>query len=565
MAEDDIAKALAARKAAVLALEQEIRERFASQGESFYSSLIDDLSSRDYKIRRNAIEALGILGDKRAVKPLLAILEELFHTENGIGHSRSAIHALGKIGDPEAIPLLVKVFTKSREKSTSYPDPDWALAAIGAPVIPFLKQIIANPLYIRRAAAILARIGKAGEEEIISIFSQADTEIRTEVVFGVGDSRNGDLVPFIQNVLRDVTDKKIRYAAIYALRNIQTPLAIEILYRLLDSKMIEDRGAAIQALGWIKDKAAVPRLLAMLNDDGNSGMTYAIPSALKDINDPEIIPMLLELLGAEKEWVRAVAARALGGMGGPSHALQVLNTALDSSDASVKIAVVEALGKLGDPVALPYLMSALDDFPVQNEAVNALSRLGKAASPAIPKIIKIIKNKKSWGRSSAVRCLGEIGNADTAIFLIEILKEKDLSFDAADAVGDLIHAGEKINVHKFGKVILSEKVLDYVRWRLVYYLRNIKDPDVVPYLIQALEDKSPNMRSVAMLSLETIGDPRAVPKLIECLDDTEFPIYYDNEPGEPVSKAAESALLAIGHPDGLRAIEDRRKRNEQYE
>lgn len=560
---DEIAKAIAARKTSLLAQEQKIMEQFASEGEFFFVSLLNDLASEDYNVRWSAIKALGVLGDRRAVKPLLAILEEVFQNKVPvtIGTSRLAAQALSRIGNPEAIPSLMKVFTSFHNEFSLTMDMGKALAGIGTAVIPFLKEVMTDPQYTRESAAVLAQLGKSGEAELTSSFHLADAETRKQILSGITQVQSGDLVPFLQNVLMDETDENVRSSAIYALERIRTPLAVETLYMLLESKNVRDRARAVNALGWIKDKKAVSRLMALLNDDKNSDASHGIPFALKQINDLQVIPTFLELLKSDKGWVRKTAVRALGEIGNASHTSQVMNTALTESDADIKLAVIEALGKLQNPIALPYLIDSLGTDFLEGEAITALERLGKAAKAALPEIIKIIQNKDGLHRWSAVRCLGKIGDADVTDLLIELLLDEDISNFAADALEDLVQTGEKIDVHKLAAPLLSSEVLDYVRSHLAYILSLTENTEAVPYLIQALDDPSSNVRAHVIHALEDLGDPRAVSKLIECLDDEEIPIWPENQPGEPISQTAESALLVIGHPDGLKAIEDRRKTN----
>ena len=74
--------------------------------------------------------------------------------------------------------------------------------------------------------------------------------------------------------------------------------------------------------------------------------------------------------------------------------------------------------------------------------------------------------------------------------------------------------------------------------RLVEALGKLGDPQAVPPLIQALGDRSENVRAAAAEALGAIGDPQAVPPLIQALGDDEF----------WVRRAAAEALVRIGAP-----------------
>jgi HEAT repeat protein len=63
-------------------------------------SVIEALNHNDEDVRECAAEALGKLGDQRAVEPLIAVLNDEEETESV---HREAAHTLGKLGDKRAI------------------------------------------------------------------------------------------------------------------------------------------------------------------------------------------------------------------------------------------------------------------------------------------------------------------------------------------------------------------------------------------------------------------------------------------------------------------------------
>lgn len=68
-----------------------------------FEDLLRDLEHPVWEVRRNAGEGLAALGDARAVKHLIAMLDD------EVGAVRfAAAEALGKIGDPVAVPVLLE-------------------------------------------------------------------------------------------------------------------------------------------------------------------------------------------------------------------------------------------------------------------------------------------------------------------------------------------------------------------------------------------------------------------------------------------------------------------------
>jgi len=86
--------------------------------------------------------------------------------------------------------------------------------------------------------------------------------------------------------------------------------------------------------------------------------------------------VLVELLGDDDAWVAEAAAYAIGEHPRPSHVAiaSVTRVATTHADPLVREAAVAALGAIGDPSALPVVLSACDDKPpVRRRAVLALA------------------------------------------------------------------------------------------------------------------------------------------------------------------------------------------------
>jgi HEAT repeat protein len=84
------------------------------------------LGNIDPKVRRRAAEALGTLGDVRAVEPLIAALQDGDKVVR-----RRAAEALGRLGDARAIEPLIA--TLQRKDSITRRQAHWALRRIGTP------------------------------------------------------------------------------------------------------------------------------------------------------------------------------------------------------------------------------------------------------------------------------------------------------------------------------------------------------------------------------------------------------------------------------------------------
>jgi HEAT repeat protein len=90
------------------------------------------LRAKDNYTRIEAIQALGAIRAPEAVEPLLKLAsnedtEPFLH--------KKAVEALGRIGDARAVPLLMRMLTKERQGISFYVESSFALYQMGAPAV----------------------------------------------------------------------------------------------------------------------------------------------------------------------------------------------------------------------------------------------------------------------------------------------------------------------------------------------------------------------------------------------------------------------------------------------
>jgi HEAT repeat protein len=97
-----------------------------------------------------------------------------------------------------------------------------------------------------------------------------------------------------------------------------------------------------------------------------------------------LVDIWYDRLTSRRWWVRAEAARALGVVR-ERRALPQLIAALDDEHEEVRAAAAESLGVLADPAAIPELLRRLPDESRHQRAriIEALRRFGDAATPAL--------------------------------------------------------------------------------------------------------------------------------------------------------------------------------------
>ena len=132
------------------------------------------LASKDPEIRQNAARMLGLLGDERAVEPLIEALSSELH----MIAAGAAAGALGRLRDPRSVPVLLKRLAVC--------DPDTVQTVVAGIVRmgdagreELLKALRSDDKHTRRNAAhILARVGLPVADPLIGFLEGDDPGLK---------------------------------------------------------------------------------------------------------------------------------------------------------------------------------------------------------------------------------------------------------------------------------------------------------------------------------------------------------------------------------------------------
>ena len=168
-----------------------------------------------------------------------------------------------------------------------------------------------------------------------------------------------------------------------------------------------------------------------------------------------------------------------------------------------------------------------NDTDLKRRLVEAF---GAAGAPAVPALIQALGDSdRDVRRAAATRARLRANSQGDSGWDVRRAAAEALVKIGTPAVSPLIQAlGDR-----------SENVRAAAAWAL----GDLGDPQAIPALIQALGDQSENVRWAAAWALGDLGDPQAVPPLIKALRDR----------SENVRCAAAWALGAIGDPQAIPA------------
>jgi HEAT repeat protein len=427
--------------------------------------LISLLNHDEPMIRANAAWALGYIGVPGAVEPLLAYLERAEGFDIWF-----AAEPLGVIGDRRALEPLLE---KARALGKKYPNSlvsyalALALARLGETAIDPLVSLLqddslkvykasnnANPLEETGWYSFGARIAaaralgwiEAGSEEpkrslgpLLDALSNTNENagrnarvysLRVQIAAIKALGQLGD-TRAVEPLTRALDDEyyPVRACAAWALGQLSDPRGTEALLALFDDKSVSVRFVAISALSGNEDPRVFDAFLAMLDQSGvYSPRDQMIAEALAEMGPGAVDRLVLELENPKNDkFLKKEIITALGMMRAPG-AVAPLVDFLGHKNTSIREATAWSLGSIGDPGAAPALVKALSDSKadVRRNATWALGTIGDPA--AVGALIYTLNDTKEELpiRQNAAWALGRIGDPKATADLVEGLRDSDV-------------------------------------------------------------------------------------------------------------------------------------------
>jgi HEAT repeat protein len=277
-------------------------------------ALTDANAKNESRVGSAAAEALGAIGDARAVDALIAALKVQTPVAD------SAVKALTGFKDARAIPGLIELSTRSEHYR--YPvaqalkaiDPGGLEALIAA-----LEERPPRPAQDRYGIAMTVRYAAdlRLEDGALRLLADADPSIRRELAIALGRMKSRRAVAALTRLIDDP-----------------------------DQKLVAP--VAVGALGEIGDRGVTATLLRLLADPKRAGLHDNIVGALAQLVDPVAVDPLVARLKATSDYDRLRAAQALCAIGG-ARVKTVLLEALRNGDRTTVNGAHRCLIGYGEP------------------------------------------------------------------------------------------------------------------------------------------------------------------------------------------------------------------------
>ncbi|MBM3890020.1 MAG: HEAT repeat domain-containing protein, partial [Verrucomicrobia bacterium] len=455
-----------------------------------------------------------------------------------------------------------------------------------APLVKCLSD--ANAGVQMTAGAALVKIGQPAVQPLIQCLSSANKDCRLTAARSLGDIGDRSAAEPLAKLLSD-EDPSVRSAASLALEKLRVKPA--------DPKPVRTTSRTVPfaprpKLSGVEDTQDVVILIQRLQDKNQFTRSRAART-LGELKASEAVEPLGRALADKDFSVRASAKDALVKIGQPAVGPLVGSASHPSKE--VRMAIAEALGKIGDKSAAAALRARLtdDDFMVRRHAASSLHKLGwtpatedeqiafaialpdwrklkSFGSKAVEPLLSAIQIAPAPELPSLLESLGETGDKRAADSIMAQLSHEhhDVRRAAVDALARL---GDPKAIEPIVKCLDDDRAgvqnaavraLKQFRWQP----RNqdetiafaIATHDVVMLttlgkaasdkLIGFLSHKITDSRATAASALGKIGETRAVEPLIRLLGNPEEPVEVRN--------AAAEALGALGDPRAVVALKE---------
>ncbi|HEX5111047.1 MAG TPA: HEAT repeat domain-containing protein [Vicinamibacterales bacterium] len=409
--------------------------------------LVQRLADPETDVRQTAAFALGLIGDAAARPPLIALLADASPIVQG-----RAAEALGLIGDKSdgaAISGMVRAHLQAGALSGVSPD------EIGYPLAPPVEAVRLGIYALTRLASFepLAATVLGPDGQPVSAWWPVAYALQR-----VPDARG---VPALVTLL----DTPGRYTASFAAKGLARtppPQAIAALRRVVEQRRADPMVVvqAMRSLAASNVAEVAPALIKIVRDpSANPVLKSEAVSAFAGLAGHQHVDLVLDLLSDASSDVRATAMRALVRVD-PDSFLSALASLDNDADWRVRAAQAEALGKVAGGQGIPRLRSMLadddarvipavlaalvaakasdaermvaerlkaQDFAVRAAAANALADLKAVKSiPALADAYRAARDEPTYvARAAALSALDRLDHQAARPILTEALKDRD--------------------------------------------------------------------------------------------------------------------------------------------
>lgn len=403
----------------------------------------------------------------------------------------------------------------------------------------------ADRCYVSQALGKLTRPEEYSEIATILLpyLRDQDIDVCIDAATTLGKLGGDGTIDALLESLEKDPDGEIKSAIARALGELGDPKAIPGLIRVMEHRdegieIIEDgwdiwwdvQLAAVQSLGKLQATEAVPNLVALLHSDEGEDIEADILRTLAQIDSPESIAALEEILKSSDPRKQRRAAIALGNSHS-AEALRILGRALQSPHAEVRSHTIQSLETLDAKRYLPAIMLLIKDpsEEVRRSAIHATTLLGEMKNPtqeSVDLFSGLLNDPGQLVRATSLNTLANLqqqtllekfaSNNSAVERVVELIGDSDIETStAATRLFSKLqtHDGEE----KLIEVLQDQQREEAIRRQAALSLGSMAavGPSAVESLTQALSDSEKSVRLAALSALQSSDAHYLAPELEE--------------------------------------------------
>jgi len=378
--------------------------------------LIDSFDLQDPALAEAITVALGIIGDIRAAKTLLAA----YACERLSGSALTSFKRLGSRG----MDALIALYPESDEIGrcaicTLVGDLAYRAGSM------LIRETLRSTSRQVRSAGVTA-VGKLGLTDciadIVSLLDDTDSDVRADVMVCLQMLARIDRRS-IQDVARKLEGSELPEQRREAVILYTTLGDADRLMLLVKDESATVRQAAVTSIGKLHFSSANNILLiALVDEDPN--VRIAAAETLGEVGGSDVVPFLTHALNDEECWVQCAVLRSIASID-KSSALQAIQSVFSIAEGFLMITCLEVLEIIGSRQAMDLVEKALDsdDRDVLLLAIAILARQG--GEWIMFNAERLMSHPRLKVRSAWAEVLTELPPQQAKTFLMQALKRDE--------------------------------------------------------------------------------------------------------------------------------------------
>jgi len=383
------------------------------------------LGDWEAEVRREVIRALGKLPADQSVDPLLALYAR---GDEEVGVRHAILRTLGAIGHSKGVALIRRELDKSR-KELAGPGGDLRRTALQS--LWRCRHRVSPGVIVDEVTRALAP--PRGNDRLIEKMLEAnDAELTRDAIAKASQLRSGRFMNALIALIFS-PDDKTQNRAIQALGLLGDKRAVPALAKLLptarNARLLNNIAFALQRLD---DRAFTHEIQRMVtHKQGVIRMNAAF--VLGDIRQPKSLPLLERSLADPSERVQLEAVLAISKLAPAPEAVRLLEKATTSKSAGVRETAIQAVAHHGNERSIPLLEKLLGQPGQPDEMIlHAIYRLsaGKRSDLIYE---RLFRGDDDDVRKRAAIVLGKAGDRRVRDYLIACFETDRCGLDDVEA------------------------------------------------------------------------------------------------------------------------------------